>query len=117
MGIHELELIDLEEEEERAYQRQNRRASRPARRKELEEWPMDDWQEESPGITRRMVRQEERARVAGRSMRQEEESVRPARRSMYQEERKPGRRRAAWQDEVADDWLAEAEAADDWLEE
>ena len=39
MGIHELELIDLEEEEERAYQRQNRRASRPARRKELEEWP------------------------------------------------------------------------------
>lgn len=117
MGIHELELIDLEEDEERAYQRQNRRASRPARRKELEEWPMDDWQEESPGITRRMVRQEERARVAGRSMRQEEESVRPARRSMYQEERKPGRRRAAWQDEVADDWLAEAEAADDWLEE
>ena len=117
MGIHELELIDLEEEEERAYQRQNRRASRPARRKELEEWPMDDWQEESPGITRRMVRQEERARVAGRSMRQEEESVRPARRSMYQEERKPGRRRAAWQDEVADDWLAEAEAADDWSEE
>ena len=117
MGIHELELIDLEEDEERAYQRQNRRASRPARRKELEEWPMDDWQEESPGLTRRMVRQEERARVAGRSMRQEEESVRPARRSMYQEERKPGRRRAAWQDEVADDWLAEAEAADDWLEE
>ena len=117
MGIHELELIDLEEEEERAYQRQNRRASRPARRKELEEWPMDDWQEESPGITRRMVRQEERARVAGRSMRQEEESVRPARRSMYQEERKPGRRRAAWQDEVADDWLAEAEAEEDWPEE
>ena len=121
MGIHELELIDLEEEEERAYKRQNRRASRPARRKELEEWPMDDWQEESPGITRRTVRQEERARTAGRAMRQEE-GVRPARRSMYQEERKPGRRRVAWQDEVADDWLAEAEAADvwqddEWLEE
>lgn len=46
MGIHELELIDLEEEEEPAYRRQGRRTSRPVRRRELEEWPMDEWEDD-----------------------------------------------------------------------
>lgn len=90
MGIHELELIDLEEKEERAYRRQVRRTSRPARRQELEAWPMDDWQEES---------------------------LRGMRGKVRQEEKRPGRRAAvAWREEEADDWLEE-EAADNWLEE
>lgn len=46
MGIHELELIDLEEEEEPAYRRRERRTSRPVRRRELEEWPMDGWEDD-----------------------------------------------------------------------
>ena len=118
MGIHELELIDLEEEEERAYQRQNRRASRPARRRELEEWPMDDWQEKSSGSSRRKSSGEKR-RPQRKALEdwEEEESPMSSRRVSRRGESQSLLGRTGWQEEneVWEDWVESYE--DDWQEE
>ena len=118
MGIHELELIDLEEEEEQAYRSRNRKASRPAGRRELEEWPMDDWQEKSSGSSRRKSSGEKR-RPQRKALEdwEEEESPMSSRRVSRRGESQSLLGRTGWQEEneVWEDWVESYE--DDWQEE